>query len=75
MPHAPYSPDTNPCEHNCFGPLKEKVKGRRYSDLAALRTAICEAIQEGNQRGIFNGVTSLPEVWEAIIQKVETSDN
>jgi hypothetical protein len=41
-----------------------------YSKIkTALRTAIREVIQEGNQRGTSNGITSLPEVWEAIIEK------
>lgn len=67
LPHAPYSPDTNPCDFNCFGPLKLRLKDYRYSNNDRLLHAIRDAIHWGNQNQTFNGVSKLPEVWQAVI--------
>ncbi len=69
LPHPAYSPDMNPSDFNCFGPLKEKVKGKRYSNPNELVEAIRSAILELNQNGTFNGVSKLPEVWAQVVEK------
>jgi [histone H3]-lysine36 N-dimethyltransferase SETMAR len=30
--HPPYLPDLNPCDFNCFNPLKHQLKRTRYTD-------------------------------------------
>jgi hypothetical protein len=40
LPHASYSPDMNPCDFNCFGPLKQRIRGIRYMDFEELQSAI-----------------------------------
>ena len=59
----------NPCDFNCFGHLKDRLKGPRYQDLDSLINAIGVAIQWGNGNGTFNGVSKLHEVWQDIINK------
>jgi hypothetical protein len=69
LPQAPYSPDCNPCDFNCFGPLKLQIKGIRYGTMEELKNAIKGAIIVSSENGTFNGVTKLPEVWESIVNK------
>jgi hypothetical protein len=59
----------NPPDFNCFGPLKEQVKGKRYSNQNKLVEVIRSAILELNQSGTFNSVSKLPEVWAQVVEK------
>ncbi len=34
-----------------------------------LQNAIQEAIDDLNRRGLFNGVSELPEIWQAVVDK------
>ena len=38
--HRPYSPDMNPCDFNCFGPLKHRLRGIGYMDFEGLQNVI-----------------------------------
>lgn len=67
LPHPVYSPDLNPCDFNVFSPLKGRVKGRVFNDQTELERSIDEAIDYLQQRGTFNGVNKLPEIWQNII--------
>ena len=63
----PYSPDIQPCDFNCFGPLKRELKGIRYNSWPELINAVNTIISEGLQRGLFKGVEMLPDHWKRII--------
>jgi [histone H3]-lysine36 N-dimethyltransferase SETMAR len=65
--HLPYSSDLNPCDFNCFNPLKHQLKGTRYTDRDKLREALEAAIREGSERGLYKGIQMLPERWETVI--------
>ena len=67
LPHPPYPPDMHPCDFNCFGQLKLRLRGNRYDDLTLLQQAIRDVIMDLNQKGTFTGVSKLPEVWEGVI--------
>ncbi|XP_046475326.2 histone-lysine N-methyltransferase SETMAR-like [Neodiprion pinetum] len=67
LPHPPYSPDMNPCDFNCFGHLKRRLSGHRYSNKPELDSAINTAITSLNEDGTFNGVNDLPSVWQRVI--------
>jgi hypothetical protein len=59
--HPPYSPDLNPCDFNCFGPLKLQINGTRYADWNQLQDALEAAMRDGSERGLYKGVQMLPE--------------
>lgn len=63
----PYSPDIQPCDFNCFGPLKRELKGNRYNSWSELINAINSIVGEGLHRGLFKGVKMLPDRWKLII--------
>lgn len=65
----PYSPDIQPCDFNCFGPLKGAMKGNRYINWNDVETALKNAIESGLSRGLYQGVKMLPERWERVIAK------
>jgi hypothetical protein len=54
--HAPYNPDTKPCDFNCFGFLKLQLKGKPYAIMNQLNNTIQISLKEGNHKGTFNGV-------------------
>ena len=66
--HPPYSPDLNPCDFNCFGPLKRQIKRNRYADWNQLQQALEAAIRDGSERGLYKGVQMLPERWEKVVE-------
>ena len=69
LSHHAYSTDINPTDFNCFGPLKEQVKRKRYSNSNELVEGIRSAILKLNQMGTFNSVNKLPEVWAQVVEK------
>jgi transposase len=66
---APYSPDVQPCDYNCFGPFKRQLKGTRYNNSSELIDAINKAINEGTQKGLYQGIKMLPDRWQKVIDK------
>ena len=64
---APYSPDTQPCDFNCFGPLKRELKGIRYNGWPEFIDAVNTIIRESSKRGLFKGVKMLPDRWKRIV--------
>ena len=60
MSSNPNSPDIQPCDFDCFSPLKRGLKGIRYNTWYDLINAVNSAIKEGLQRGLFKGVKMLP---------------
>ena len=64
---APYSPDLQPCDFNGFGPLKEGIRGYRHSNWTELTEAIKDTFERGLGRGLFKGVSMLPDRWERVI--------
>lgn len=63
----PYSPDLQPCDYNCFGPLKRELKGKRYNNFSELSSVLNNTISKGLQDGLFRGVRMLPERWQRVI--------
>lgn len=64
--HPPYSPDISPCDYDCFGPLKRALRGVHYDNWDHFNTKLQEAIREGTQNGLYQGVRRLPERWEEV---------
>jgi len=64
-----YSPDFQPCDFNCFGPLKAGLKGHRYTTWEEVEIAIKNVISEGLSRGLYQGVKMLPDRWERVIEE------
>lgn len=44
VPHAPYSPDLAPCDFFLFPRMKKMLKGKRYDDVEAVKTASQRAL-------------------------------
>ena len=61
--HPPFSPDVHPDDYINFYHLKAGLSRIRYPEWASVKEAIKKAILEGLQRGLFIGVTMLPERW------------
>ena len=40
MSHPPYSPDLDPCDYHLFGPLKEALRGRRFTSDQEMKEAV-----------------------------------
>ena len=64
----PYSPDLQPCDYNCFGPLKQRLSGKQYHNWAELKEAIQKNLEDGLVEGLFLGVRKLPDRWERVIE-------
>lgn len=69
--HPPYSPDISPPDFNCFGPLKRKLRGVRYSDWAEFEAALKRAVEELNQQQAMRGARELPDRWHRVIPEKE----
>jgi histone-lysine N-methyltransferase SETMAR len=67
--HPPYSPDLNPCDYNCFAPLKRELKKNSYENWNQFSEALINAIQRGSQKGLFQGVEKLSDCWKRVIDK------
>ena len=67
--NPPYSPDLNPCDYNCFGPLKHEIKKNRYDNWDLFSDALNNEIHKGLQRGLFQGVQMLPDRWSRVIEE------
>ena len=56
-----YSLDLQPCDFNCFGPLKAGVKDKHYVNWMKVETAINNLIFDGLSRSLYQGIIKLPE--------------
>ena len=63
-----YSPDLQPCDYSCFGPLKKGLKCTRYQGWAEVETTLKNSIADGLSKGWFQGVKDLPKRWERVIE-------
>lgn len=68
-PHPPYSPDISPLDFCCFGPLKDMLRGKKFSDWDEFNTALEDAVEQLNNRGQMKGIEKLPERWKEVIEK------
>jgi hypothetical protein len=67
LAHTPYSPDLLPCNFHIFGPLKQSLKGRRFTSNAE----VCQAVEEwfAMQPASFyvEGIHKLINRWDACL--------
>ena len=59
--HPPFLPDVHPNDYNNLYHLKAGLSGIRYPEWTSFKEAIEKVILEGSQKGLYKGVTMLPE--------------
>ena len=64
----PYSPDISPCDFNCFGQLKNKLRQSPSANWDEFIEKLDDAILDLNTRELMNGVNRLPERWKRVIE-------
>lgn len=66
--HPPYSPDLAPSDYYLFPNLKKHLKGRKFDDLNALKTATEVWLEEQEQSFFLRGISSLSEKWSKCVR-------
>lgn len=78
LPHPPYSPDLAPSDYWLFASMKEPLRGRQYSCLQALASAISQWVKSTPTDFFAAGMEKLPERWRKCVELggtyVEKSD-
>ena len=65
LPHPPYSPDLAPSDYWLFGEMKRPLRGKRFSTLKDLQSAV-NFWQKGTPQKFFaTGIEKLPERWQS----------
>lgn len=63
----PYSPDISPLDYGCFGPLKRKLKGIKFTSWDEFEEALGRAIEGFNDSGSADAIACLPSRWQSVI--------
>lgn len=69
LPHPPYSPDLSPPDYNLFPLMKNKLRGIRFDSVDDVFLHAKTTIKQLQHNGHLNGISKLPERWEAAIEK------
>ena len=59
LPHPPYSPDLTPCDFHLFGPLKESLRGRKFTLNNDVQSAMHEWLRGQPQDFFSSGIQAL----------------
>ena len=63
VPHPPYSPDLAPSDYHLFGPLKNHLRGTKFSDDEAVKE-ICREWLKSQPRDFYaKGILKLVHRW------------
>ena len=69
LPHPPYSPDLAPSDYHLFGPMKEALRGNRYSTDDEVKAAIKGWLREQSADFYNAGIHALLQRWTTAIQR------
>jgi hypothetical protein len=67
MEHPAYSPDLAPSDFHLFGPLKEALRGRRFSGDDDVKAAVHQWLCAQPKTFFFDGIKMLVGRWEKCI--------
>ena len=62
--HPPYSPKLSPCNFHVFGPLKEALKGRRFTDNDKVQETVEEWFRTQPKTSFADGIHRLMDQWD-----------
>ena len=68
VPHPPYSPDLAPSDFYLFGPMKEHLRGFRFNDLAAVKTAVKSWVKQQTLEFFQNGFDAWVRRWRKCVE-------
>ena len=69
MEHPAYSPDLAPSDFHLFGPLKEALRGRRFSCDDYVKAAVHQWLRAQPKTFFADGIKKLAGCWEKCIAK------
>ena len=69
MEHPAYSPDLAPSDFHLFGPLKNALRGRRFSCDDDVKAAVHQWLRTQPKTFFSDGIKKLVGCWEKCITK------
>lgn len=67
LPHPAYSPDLAPSDYHLFGPMKEALRGQRFSDDGEVISAVRQWLRSQPKSFYEAGIQALIKRWKAIL--------
>ena len=67
LPHPAYSPDIAPSYFHMFGPLKDYLRGQRFEDDDAVKSAVKAWIRQCTPEFFVNGFINWRNRWEKCV--------
>jgi len=69
MKHPAYSPDLAPSDYHLFGPLKDGLRGRRFTSDEEVQDAVHKWLRDQPRAFFSDGINKLVHRWEKCIEK------
>jgi hypothetical protein len=69
MAYPPYSPDLAPSDYHLFGPLKDALRGRRFTSDQEVREAVHAWLTAQPKTFFSEGIRKLVQRWTKCIEK------
>jgi len=69
LEHPAYSPDLTPSDYYLFGPLKDVLRGRRFTSDEGVKKAVHECLAAQPKTFFSEGIKKLLERWKKCIAK------
>ena len=69
LEHPAYSPDLAPSDYHLFGPLKDALRGRRFTSDEGVKEAVYEWLAAQPKKFFSEGIQKLLERWNKCIAK------
>lgn len=67
LPHPPYSPDLDPCDHHLFRSLAHYLERKKFANEDALKLALETFFSQKSPEFYERGIRSLPERWRQVV--------
>ena len=68
LQHPVYSPDLAPCNYHLFAPLKNALRGRKFSSDEAVQKAVHEWLCDQPKTFFSDGIHKLVDRWNICIE-------
>ena len=68
LPHPPYSPDLAPSDFWLFSKMKEPLRGRHWTSLSAMASAIIQWEKVTPKEWFAQGICNMPVRWERCVE-------
>jgi len=69
LEHPAYSPDLTPSDCHLFGPLKNALRGRRFSTDKEVQEAVHKWLRDQPKTFFLEGIHKLVDRWTKCIEK------